>query len=216
MSEQKSSMSRRRLLAGAGAGAAAVWAAPAVTTLGGAAFAAGSCVRDQTLFEFITGNLTSPAKQPSANVAGPFVAGGTLALTSGQVDLVGAGTDFTAAQFPTETSIDLTGTYPAGTAGPVVSVLTAQGLALPAGAYIVELEYYGSVPGENLGNRIVVEIGSTTIIDTGTVLAVGGQYSASGSLGSANGALTLTHTSLSSDNRGLFLKRLAVYSATCQ
>ena len=117
-----------------------MWAAPAVTTLGGAAFAAGSCVRDQTLFEFITGNLTSPAKQPSANVAGPFVAGGTLALTSGQVDLVGAGTDFTAAQFPTETSIDLTGTYPAGTAGPVVSVLTAQGLALPAGAYIVELD----------------------------------------------------------------------------
>ncbi len=214
MPEQSSSISRRRLIAGAGVGAAVVWSAPVVTTLGGAAFAAGSCVKGASVFQFITGNLTSPAKQPSTNVAGPFVAGGTLALTSGQVDLVGAGTTFTSASFPTETSIDLTGTYPSTTVGPVVSVLTAQGPALASSAYIVELEYYGSVPGENLGNRIVVKIGSTTLIDTGTVVAVGGLFAESGTQ-DASGAVTLTHTSLSSDNRGLFLKRLEVFSATC-
>ena len=63
MTDSKPSFSRRRLLVGAGVGTAAVWAAPAITTLASAS-ASGSCVKGDGDFSFIAKNLTVPRCDP--------------------------------------------------------------------------------------------------------------------------------------------------------
>ncbi len=208
MSESSSSISRRRLLAGAGAGAAAVWAAPAVTTLGGAAFAAGSCVKGAPAFTFRMPNAT-PAIGTALGVGTVFSDGSdALTVSQGNVDVVGPGTEWIAGYTPVVT-MDLTGTG-------AVTVTTLTGPVLPAGAYIVELDVYGAITGGQPGNnQAVVNVGASAVVDTGFP-ANGTSTLSSFSGTSANGGqLTLVHTS-PQDNQGLFLRRLEVFSATCQ
>ena len=94
MTDLKQPFSRRRLLAGAGVGTAAVWAAPAITTLGraGAAPANGSCV---TVYETLLGELTSQPMTYVAPTSVTFSNGNHLFFTSGSANLTGPTTIFT-------------------------------------------------------------------------------------------------------------------------
>ena len=197
MSDSRPQISRRRLIVGTGAGAAALWAAPAITTLGTAAGATGSSC---SVFRFFMPNLSSPAASPSSAITGSVTAGDTVFVGTGNVDFTGAGTDYSGPPWTTTLAMDLDGT----TAG--LTILTGPNLTLKT--YTVEIEGFGALAS---GNSVSVEIGGTPVITpqsppdgssnpwsfTGTALA--------------SGALTLTHSG-PGDNQGLFLSRLEVFA----
>jgi hypothetical protein len=211
MTEPKTGVSRRRLLAGAGAGAAAVWAAPAVTTLGGTAFAAGSCAKGRSLWKF---EAASSLPGTGGSVTGLLTDGAsTLNIVTGNVDYVGPGTPWPPPAYTTGKTIDLTGD------GTVTTTQMDSNFSpgVPA-SYIVELDVYGSTLFNGTGpnnNTITIKLGGTTVIgpvnppDGPTTLSA-----LSGTVVSGSGLLTLTHLS-PSDFQGLFLSRLEVFSANC-
>ena len=110
MSENPSRISRRRVLAGAGAGAAAVWIAPAVTTLSSAS-AAGSCAKGSSVFKWVAADVSGHGSPPSGtSLTGSLVTGtGTLDVTSGNTDFVGPGTAFPPPTYPGVPALDMTG-----------------------------------------------------------------------------------------------------------
>jgi hypothetical protein len=206
MSENRSQISRRRVLVGAGAGAAAVWAAPAISTLASAQAATTSRC---SVFRFVTASLTSPAGPhtgASTALTGTFTAGDSLTVGSGNVDLVGPGTDWPPPTYTPTLAMDLTGTGN-------FSVVTLNGPNLANKAYTVEVEVYGAL---DHNNTYSVTIGGTPFV---TVPSPGYQgptisHVDSGA-GTAGGALVLTHTSGGNDNQGMFLARLEVFLTDC-
>lgn len=206
---ERPQISRRRLIVGTGVGAAALWAAPAVTTLSSAHAAGSHC----SVFSFVTENLASgPPSPPGPPYSGTygvgqvFVAGGTLTVTTGDVDLVGPGTPWSSG-FTNELSMDLN-----GSTGTTTTILTGGGALIP-GSYTVEVDVYGSVGGDT--NNIRVAIGGVDLVGpVGVGPGVGTLHALSGSNGAVGGLITLTHTS-TSDNQGLFLKRLEVFQEYC-
>ena len=206
MSENPSKISRRRVLAGAGAGAAAVWIAPAVTTLSSAS-AAGSCAKGSSVFKWVAADVSGHGSPPSGtSLTGPLVTGtGTLDVTSGNTDFVGPGTAFPPPTYPGVPALDMTGDGS-------VTVTVLEGVSLPAGAYQVEMDIFGSIDGEVGGNSAVVTIGATPVISTGVIGDTNAAAASfSGSTASASGTLKITHTS-EADFRGLFLNRLEVFT----
>ena len=213
MTENRSNISRRRVIVGAGAGAAAMWAAPAITTLGTAAGATGSCVKGGSVFKFVAAGSTPGT---GASLTGPLVSGAyALAVVQGNVDYVGPGTGFVAGYTSVKT-VDLTGDGS-------VTVTELTGATLLLGNYVVELDVYGSTlfpvpagPSGNPNNQIEVKIGGTTLI--GPVSPPDGPGTLtqlSGTATGISGLLTLIHTS-PADFQGLFLSRLEVFDASCQ
>ncbi len=186
-----------------------MWAAPAVTTLGGAAFAAGSCIKGASIWKFVPAEVTNRAKT-GAEQTGTFdTPTGSLTVVTGNMDWVGSGTGFPNPPYPSPTCLDLTG-------GGGVTQTILNGASLPSAPYIVELEVFGSIPGENGGNSAAVKIGGSTVISTGNIGDTTTSLFAFSSGATVNGGvLSLDHASLA-DFRGLFLKRLEVFSATCQ
>ena len=206
MSDNPTKFSRRRVLAGASVGAAAVWIAPAVTTLSSAS-AAGSCVKGASVFKWVAADVTGHGSPPSGtSLVGLLITGtGSLNVSSGNTDFVGPGTGFPPPTYPGVPALDMTGDGS-------VTVTVLDGPSLPVGNYLVELDVFGSIPGESGGNSAVVEIGAASVISTGNVADTSATPLAySGSAASASGTLRITHTS-EADFRGLFLNRLEVFS----
>jgi hypothetical protein len=206
MSDNPTKISRRRVLAGAGAGAAAVWIAPAVTTLSSAS-AAGSCAKGSSVFKFVAADVNNHGSPPNgAELTGLLsTPTGNLNVTGGNVDFVGPGTPFPPPTYPGVPAVDMTG-------GAGVTVTTLEGVSLPAGAYLVEMDVFGSIDGETGGNSAIVQIGATTVISTGlNTDTTASAFAFSGSTASASGTIKITHTS-QDDFRGLFLNRLEVFT----
>ena len=138
-----------------------MWAAPAITTLGTAAGATGSCVKGGSVFKFVAAGSTPGT---GASLTGPLVSGAyALAVVQGNVDYVGPGTGFVAGYTSVKT-VDLTGDGS-------VTVTELTGATLLLGNYVVELDVYGSTlfpvpagPSGNPNNQIEVKIGGTTLI----------------------------------------------------
>lgn len=217
MTEDRPKYSRRRVIAGAGAGAAAVWAAPAVTTLGRAGAQVGAAGSKCSVFLFDTAQLSVPAQATllgnSSNRTGTFTAVGSLAVGSGNVDFVGPGTDWLpSAGYPATLAIDLTG-------GAGVTTTTLTGISLGPNTYIVEVEGYGARGGGT--NSIQVKIGADTFIPlTAGPLGVTTPFTfvsspSTGTTTPLGGVLELTHISSGADFEGLFLTRLEVFLAKC-
>jgi len=210
MTEPKTNISRRRLLAGAGVGAAAVWAAPAVTTLGGSAFAAGSCIKLRSIWKF---ESASSVPGSGGSVTGLLADGGnTLNIVNGNVDFVGPTTPWPPPVYTAGKTIDLTGD------GSVTTTQMDSNFAPASGAYIVELDVYGSTTLNGAGpnnNNITVKIGATTAIaPVNPPDGPNNLTQLSGTVLSASGVMTLIHNS-PSDYQGLFLSRLEVFAAKC-
>jgi hypothetical protein len=206
MEQRPTNISRRRLLVGSAAGATAVWAAPAISTLGSASAAGSDC----TVFKFVSADLVAPTwtvtPQPTYGV-------GTILTTSdaklliaiGDIDLVGNNTPWpTSSGFP-DKSIDLN-----GSSGKILTVLSTNyptPLSLPAGTYNVTLKVYGSIGPDN--NIIGVHIGPDQAIGPAIVGPGPSLFTLTGSVTGSGGIIRLTHTS-TRDNRGLFLVSLEV------
>lgn len=203
-------ISRRRLIVGTGAGAAAMWAAPAVTTLSTAHAAGSNC----TVFRFVTEELSpAPANNYAANTAltGTFYAPvDALTVALGNVDLVGPGTVWDGGGYTPTLAMDLTGTAP--TNSTTTTELT--GPTFGSGTYVVELEVYGALGGGT--NTVEVFLGATPLIPTTFGPFGPGSFVTYTSLATvADGTLLLRHVSSDSDQQGLFLKRLELTLSDC-
>lgn len=200
MTESNQRISRRRVLAGAGVGAAAVWAAPAITTLASAS-AAGSCI---TVYQTLLGELKNQPTTYVAPVALTFSNGNQLNITQGNANLTGPNTIFTAG-YPPVACIDLLGE---GQGGVLTTVLQTD--SLQPGTYTVELQIGGTYPVNVPANdSVVVSLGGVLFnlaLGAGAPITT---YSQSTTVTTA-GPLTLTATSATSDNVGMFLAGIRI------
>jgi hypothetical protein len=205
MSENPTRISRRRVIAGAGGGALAIWAAPAITTLSSAGAAGSRC----SVYKFFSPSLSSPSIPPfTFGIGQTFVAGSQLQVSAGDVDVIGTGTPWDGGNgYINERSIDLN-----GSSGQTLTILSDSALGGTPKAYTVELDVYGSVGSDS--NTVDVKIGGVSAIPpTAVPGGIGTLHTLTGSV-TAGGVLTLTQTS-AADNEGVFLRRLEVFLAQC-
>ena len=208
MSENRPQISRRRLIAGTGAGAAALWVAPAVTGLSVASAAGSSCLT----WDFQTDTITAPSGPPYSGTYGVGThfqsgSGDGLDVVFGDVDLVGPGTPWPSG-FTNTLAMDLNGS----TGFASTSLASTQ--VFPAGSYDFTLTVNGSVGNDT--NEVLVLFGAFIPISASVPPGVSDPphvYTGTATIGSPSN-LHLNQGG-DPDNMGAFLRRLMVVRTDC-
>src|SRR4029077_19142750 len=104
--------------------------------------AAGSCAKGTSVFRFVAADVNNhggPPPQGTAVTGALTTPTGSLNVTSGNVDFVGPGTPWTPPTYPGVAAVDMTGDGS-------VTITVLDGGPLPAGAYVVEFDFFSSIP----------------------------------------------------------------------